>query len=60
MTSVTYKYSKKYASRYFQLKVGHGAVGTYLAMAWSGGTIGCAPIYGYQVQKMESPGLVSN
>ena len=23
--------AKKYASRYFQLKVGHGAVGTYLA-----------------------------
>ena len=24
--------SKKYTSRYFQLKVGHGAIGAYLAM----------------------------
>ena len=47
--------AKKYASRYIQLKVGHGAVGTYLAkigvienppmlVMWPGKTVGWAPL----------------
>ena len=31
MNELLGKTLKRYASRYFQLKVGHGAVGTYLA-----------------------------